>query len=61
VIVELLRELKCEGRTVVMVTHNHDVAAAARRVVALRDGRITGDRRITGDGRITGDRRCIDT
>jgi ABC-type lipoprotein export system ATPase subunit len=45
VIVELLGELEREGRTVVMVTHNHDVAAAARRVVALRDGRIIGDRR----------------
>jgi putative ABC transport system ATP-binding protein len=45
VIVELLGELQREGRTVVVVTHNDDVAAAARRVVALRDGRITGDRR----------------
>lgn len=45
VIVELLGELEREGRTVVVVTHNHDVAAAARRVVVLRDGRIIGDRR----------------
>lgn len=44
-IVELLGELQREGRTVVVVTHNDAVAAGARRVVALRDGRIIGDRR----------------
>ena len=35
-----------DGITVVMVTHEADVAAAAQRIVSVRDGRIVGDERI---------------
>lgn len=41
-IVGLLEDLNREGRTVIIVTHNSEVAAAARRRLVLRDGRITG-------------------
>jgi putative ABC transport system ATP-binding protein len=33
------------GQTVIMVTHEPDIAAHARRVVVLRDGRIASDER----------------
>ncbi len=33
------------GQTVIMVTHEADIAAHARRVVTLRDGRISSDER----------------
>jgi putative ABC transport system ATP-binding protein len=33
------------GRTVVMITHEHDVAAHAERIVRMRDGRIVSDER----------------
>jgi putative ABC transport system ATP-binding protein len=33
------------GQTVIMVTHEPDIAAHARRVVVLRDGRISSDER----------------
>ncbi|MDQ3698109.1 MAG: macrolide ABC transporter ATP-binding protein, partial [Gemmatimonadota bacterium] len=33
------------GQTVIMVTHEADIAAHARRVVVLRDGRISSDMR----------------
>ncbi len=33
------------GSTVVLVTHSREAAAAARRVVELRDGRVVGDER----------------
>ncbi|MBM3188026.1 MAG: ABC transporter ATP-binding protein [Chloroflexi bacterium] len=46
-IVSLLGELNVEGRTLIIVTHNPQVAACARRTVMLRDGRITDDRRNT--------------
>jgi putative ABC transport system ATP-binding protein len=36
----LLRELNDAGRTVVLITHDADVAAAADRQVHLLDGRI---------------------
>jgi len=39
-IVELLRRLHRDGQTIVLVTHNPEVAAAAGRVVRMRDGRI---------------------
>jgi len=36
----LLRDLTGQGRAVVMVTHEHDVAAAADRVLEMADGRL---------------------
>ncbi|MDQ7844541.1 MAG: ABC transporter ATP-binding protein [Armatimonadota bacterium] len=42
-VVALLEELNREGRTVLLVTHNPQVAAAARREIELRDGRIARD------------------
>jgi putative ABC transport system ATP-binding protein len=42
-ILELLRELNAEGTTIVVITHDHDVAAAMDRRIEIRDGRITGD------------------
>ena len=41
----LFRALNDEGRTVVIITHEVDVAAEARRVVRLGDGRILSDER----------------
>ena len=34
------------GQTVVMVTHDHDAAAAADRIVEMADGRLVDDRRV---------------
>ncbi|MBO0730055.1 MAG: ABC transporter ATP-binding protein [Acidimicrobiaceae bacterium] len=42
-ILELLGELHNEGTTIVVITHDHDVAAAMERRVEIRDGRIIGD------------------
>lgn len=39
-IMALLQDLNAEGQTVVMVTHEADIAACARRVIRMRDGRI---------------------
>jgi putative ABC transport system ATP-binding protein len=39
-VIELLHELHDEGRTVVLITHDADVAAHADREVHVRDGRI---------------------
>ena len=40
VIVELLRRLNAEGQTIVLVTHNPQVAERAGRVMRMRDGRV---------------------
>ena len=39
-IVAILRELHERGRTIVMITHEPDLAAHAQRIVRLRDGRV---------------------
>ena len=39
----LFAELHAQGQTVVMVTHEPDIAAHAHRVVTLRDGLIHSD------------------
>jgi putative ABC transport system ATP-binding protein len=36
-------QLSSSGRTIVLVTHEHDIAAHARRVVRLRDGLVLSD------------------
>jgi len=42
-IMELLGQLNRAGKTIIMVTHENDIAAWARRVVRLRDGMIESD------------------
>ncbi|MBV8245056.1 MAG: ABC transporter ATP-binding protein [Candidatus Eremiobacteraeota bacterium] len=44
-IMRLFGELNAGGRTIIMVTHNEEVAAHARRVIRLRDGLIVADDR----------------
>jgi putative ABC transport system ATP-binding protein len=44
-IAELLSSRAGDGTTVVLITHNADVAASMRRQVHLRDGRIVADSR----------------
>ena len=39
-----LRELNKEGTTVILITHDNSIAATARRVVRLTDGKIVEDR-----------------
>jgi putative ABC transport system ATP-binding protein len=47
----LLRRLNDEGRTIIMVTHEDDVAATAKRIIRLRDGLVQSDQ--TNDHRRT--------
>jgi putative ABC transport system ATP-binding protein len=44
-IMKLLRDLNQQGRTIVLITHEPDIAAFAQRVVRLRDGVIVSDER----------------
>ncbi len=42
-VLDLIDELSRSGRTIVVITHEHDVAARARRVVRMRDGEVISD------------------
>jgi putative ABC transport system ATP-binding protein len=42
---QMLTELNRAGKTILMVTHENDIAAHARRVVRLRDGMVESDSR----------------
>ncbi|WP_312525666.1 ABC transporter permease [Comamonas sp.] len=42
-VMALLRELAAAGHTIILITHDRDVAAQAQRVIEISDGRIVGD------------------
>ncbi|MGI6657168.1 MAG: MacB family efflux pump subunit [Desulfobulbus sp.] len=44
-VLEILEDLNRRGHTIVMVTHDQGVAAYARRIIELHDGRIVSDTR----------------
>ena len=50
-ILALFEELNDSGRTIVMITHEHDVAEHARRVVHIYDGLLTDSAPVAGVAR----------
>jgi putative ABC transport system ATP-binding protein len=44
-VLDIFSAINAEGRTVVLITHEDDVAARAGRVIRLEDGRVTGETR----------------
>jgi len=47
-VLAIFARLNAEGRTVVLITHEPDVAEQAKRVISLSDGKVVEDRRNTG-------------
>ena len=45
-ILRLFERLHSEGNTIILVTHDRDVAGYAHRVISIRDGKIASDERI---------------
>ncbi|HEV8661085.1 MAG TPA: macrolide ABC transporter ATP-binding protein, partial [Thermoanaerobaculia bacterium] len=45
-IMGIFHQLNESGKTIVLITHEQDIAQHARRIVHVRDGRIQQDERI---------------
>ncbi|NTW65894.1 MAG: macrolide ABC transporter ATP-binding protein, partial [Nitrospirae bacterium] len=42
-ILNILADLNRQGVTIMIVTHDHDIASRCKRIINLKDGRIVGD------------------
>jgi putative ABC transport system ATP-binding protein len=48
-VLELFTRLNADGQTILMVTHDHEIAASAGRLLRMRDGQVVDDvRQVTG-------------
>lgn len=61
-VMTLLDELASQGHVVILITHDRDVAARARRVIEISDGRIVSDTlsETTGDAQPTNALQAVD-
>lgn len=48
-IMQIFKKLNAEGRTIVVVTHDINIASHSKRIIKIKDGRIAGDEK---DGRM---------
>jgi putative ABC transport system ATP-binding protein len=44
IVMEAFEELNRKGHTIILITHEHDIAAYAKRIISIRDGRIESDK-----------------
>ena len=44
-IMEIFKKMNAEGKTVLMVTHEPDIAAYTKRILVMRDGKLVSDER----------------
>lgn len=49
-IIQILKDLHKEGRTVILITHDNEIASQAERVIQIKDGKIEREYMSEGDG-----------
>jgi putative ABC transport system ATP-binding protein len=52
-IMSLFKDINDKGHTIVMITHEPDIAQHARRIITMRDGQIISDRKNSGQVKFT--------
>ncbi len=50
-VIEILQKLNQEGNTILMVTHEKEVAECARRIIEFKDGSVISDRKVENQRR----------
>jgi putative ABC transport system ATP-binding protein len=53
-IMALFEDLSVKGNTIILVTHEEDIARHARRIIRIRDGLIAADEQIRPEPKSTG-------
>ncbi|MFA6216979.1 MAG: ABC transporter permease [Candidatus Omnitrophota bacterium] len=52
-IISILKELNQRGKTIVVVTHESEIAAHAKRIITMRDGQIISDKTVSGESKLS--------
>ena len=53
-----LQKLNAEGNTIILITHDNSIAAKAKRIIRITDGRIVYDGPAEGDVNSNESARC---
>ncbi|MFA5144464.1 MAG: ABC transporter permease [Candidatus Omnitrophota bacterium] len=53
-IISILKELNRKGKTIVVVTHENEIAAHAKRIITMRDGQVISDKTVSGEIKMSG-------
>jgi putative ABC transport system ATP-binding protein len=59
-VIALFEELVDQGKTIIMVTHDDELANRAQRIITLSDGKIVDDRRKINSGVISSSQASLD-
>ncbi len=51
-VMHILEKLNKEGRTIILVTHDTNIALHAKRIVTIRDGEIVSDKKVPAEDRV---------
>ncbi|MDD4894497.1 MAG: ABC transporter permease, partial [Candidatus Omnitrophica bacterium] len=50
----ILKKLNEKGKTIIIVTHESEIAICARRIITMRDGQVISDKAVSGAAKVSG-------
>lgn len=60
-VISIFQELNKSGKTIILITHEQDIAEKAGRVIKIQDGQITGDFKNENPGSAKDELKLVDT